>query len=52
MNMLPMVLLFSPKWKGFHILPSLREFNDSNISIINITIAIVTVDVIPGIAIL
>lgn len=44
MNMLPMVLLFSPKWKGFHSLPSLSEFNDSNIiSIITIMIAIVTV---------
>lgn len=53
MNMLPMVLLFSPKWKGFHSLPSLSEFNDPNIiSIINIMMAIVTVDVITGIVIL
>lgn len=53
MNILPMVLLFSPKWKGFQGLPSLSEFNDSNIiSIINIMIAIVTVDVITGIVII
>lgn len=53
MNMLSMVLLFSPKWKGFHSLPFLSEFKDSNIiSIINIMIAIVTVDVITGIVIL
>lgn len=52
MNMLPMVLLFSPKWKGFQGLPSLSEFNDSNIISINIMIAIVTVDVITGIVII
>lgn len=53
MNLLPLVLLFSPNWEGFHGLPSLSEFKDPNIiSIINIMIAIVTVNVITGIVIL